>query len=389
MRTPIYKRIIFLGIVIFFLGYLKLIASDTTKVYYRHLIYNHVSPYFTYKGSYKINEDQASKMNHYCFCYVDNYLVKIISKGDDWKTHPLAFIGAPVAEISHESNKEIWKFYDSQGNPTINYREVYVEEYEIEDGKRKSLKFYNSTGEAMESNWGIWEYLWEEKDSLIIENRSNIIGDAMYLSSYFPFGITGFIIGENGMSKACYNLGEDGKEITNSNQNVASYHDVYDANLNHIEYSYYNQDGVEATNAWGYSLCIKTYNDLGYMTKETYYNKGTYVSTNSHSYSSFGDIFYESPSFISSKYYKDMNTTIYPNPCVDKNLNLCITDRYCGEVSIDIYTLNGQLKSSATVIKQKYQANFSIPVNNLSTGIYLIKVQFDKAINVEKMVVLN
>ncbi len=389
MRTQISKRMILVAILIsFFFGNLKLSASDTVKIYYRHLVYNHVSPYFAYKGSYQINEVQAGKMRHYCFCYLDNRLVKIISKGNDWKIHALAFIGAPIANISYETGKEIWKFYNEKGAPTVNYRGVYVEEYELANNERKSLKFYNSSGEPMLSNWGIWEYTWKKRDSLIVESRFNKTNDLMSLSSYFPFRITGFAIGENGFSKVCYNLGENGFAITNSSEGIACYRDNYDDNNNHTKYTYYNKVGIKVKNTGGYTTSVKTYDSLGYMIKEFFLDNTTILSSKTYNYNSFGDIYYDGHTTISQNQYINLNIEIYPNPCIDKILGINIADQYCGEVGINIYSIEGKIKSSYKLLKQEYQTDFTIPIIDLSTGIYFIEFRLDRNINFKRLVVL-
>ena len=43
----------------------NIVNDDTLKLYYRHLYFNHMCPYFNWEGHYPITEELAKRVNHY------------------------------------------------------------------------------------------------------------------------------------------------------------------------------------------------------------------------------------------------------------------------------------------------------------------------------------
>lgn len=238
--------------------------SNVTNKYYRHLRYNHVSPYISIVGIHAIDELSASSTSHYIFKYDESkQLIEIINNHyHTEKQHPLASIGAYKVVLKYEKGKEIRTFYDKNGTRIRNDRSVYKEVYSFDKGFKSSLMFYDLNDEPCESNWQITSYQWEKKAQLIIERRFNLKNEAVDVSPYFEFGITGISLNEKGAPTAHYNL-NDNLEIIENTVGVASYQDLYDKNGNHIQYSYHNAKNDLVNNQWGFAIGQKIYDEIG------------------------------------------------------------------------------------------------------------------------------
>ena len=239
--------------------------SNSKTEYFRHLQYNHVSPYIEISGIYPIDQATAESTSHYIFKFDDSgRLIEIINNHyHTEKKHPLASLGVYKLAIEYEPGKETRIFYDPNGKRVSNDREVFKEVYSYDKNNFKSnLKFYDLENAPMESNWKIAEYQWEQKKDLIIERRFNIKNESVNVSPYFEFGITGIRLDKNGSPKAHYNL-NDKLEVVNNTGGVASYHDVFDDQGNHVKYSYYNADDSLTLNQWKFAYAKKSYDAFG------------------------------------------------------------------------------------------------------------------------------
>jgi len=233
--------------------------------YYRHLRYNHVSPYLHIAGIHPIDQETAQSSSHYVFKYDHSgRLTEILNNHyHTEKKHPLASLGVYKLVIKYEAEKEIRTFFDPNGRRIRNDRGVYKEVYTYDKNQFKSqLDFYDLEDAPMESNWAIASYQWSPKEKLVIERRFNLKNEAVNVSPYFEFGITGILLEENGLPKAHYNLNEE-LEITNNAAGVASYQDSFNAQGNHIKYSYYDADDNLTLNQWQFAVGQKSYDELG------------------------------------------------------------------------------------------------------------------------------
>jgi len=239
-------------------------ANPKTE-YYRHLKYNHISPYLSISGIHPIDQSTAKSTSHYIFKY-DNSgrLAEVINNHyHTEKKHPLASLGVYKLKIEYKEGKEIRTFFDPNGKRVSNDRAVYKEVFHYDNNQFKStLQFYDLNDKPMESNWAIAEYKWSRKDTLIIERRFNIKKEPVNVSPYFEFGVTGIQIDNNGLAKAHYNLNEQ-LEVANNSAGVASYRDNFDAQGNHVKYSYYDADNNLTLNQWQFAFGEKSYDKIG------------------------------------------------------------------------------------------------------------------------------
>ncbi|MGK0427492.1 MAG: hypothetical protein ACJAUR_001604 [Ulvibacter sp.] len=239
--------------------------NETSAEYFRHLRYNHVSPYVALEGTYPIAAETAKSTSHYIFTYNDSgKIIEIINNHyHTEKQHPLASLGVYRVLITYHEGQEIRTFFDKNGKAITNDREVYKEIYYYNKKEAKSkLQFFDTDSNPMESNWGIAEYQWVKKKKLIIERRYNLNEEAVALSPYFKFGTTGILLDKKGFPEAHYNLDENLKVIANE-KGTASYQDIYDANGNHATYSYHGANDDLVTNQWGFAFGVKEYDSIG------------------------------------------------------------------------------------------------------------------------------
>ena len=239
--------------------------NNFSTEYFRHLKYNHVSPYLNLGGTYPINEQIAKSTSHYRFKY--NNSRKIIEITNNHyhteRQHPLASLGVYKVEITYPEEQEIRVFYDKNGKRISNDRGVFKEVYTYNNkGFKSKLQFYDVENQPMESNWGIAEYKWGKHKKLIIENRYNLKNEPVPLSPYFQFGTTGILLDKNENTKAHYNL-DSNLIIINNDKGTASYQDIFDENGNHIKYSYHDANDDLVMNQWGFAYGIKVYDGLG------------------------------------------------------------------------------------------------------------------------------
>ncbi len=248
--------------------------SDTTNLYFRHLRYNHVSPYIKIVGTYPIDKATASTTSHYVFKYNNNNeLLEIVNKHYfTEKKHPLASIGAYKTLFTYDGDKEIRIFLDKNGHRISNDREVYKEVFSKDKkGNYTQLEFFDEKDKPMESNWGISRYEWSKKRKMIVEKRFNLKGEAESLSTYFEFGTTGMLFRRDGTPIGNYNLDEN-FEIVNNAIGVASYQDTYDENGNHVKYTYHDSNNKLVLSPYGFAAGIKVYDSIGNFIKQEYYD---------------------------------------------------------------------------------------------------------------------
>ena len=82
--------------------------NDTSTNYFRHLRYNHVSPYIDLAGTYPINRETAKATSHYIFKY-DNAgrIIEIINNHyHTERQHPLASLGVYKVAIAYPEGQD-------------------------------------------------------------------------------------------------------------------------------------------------------------------------------------------------------------------------------------------------------------------------------------------
>ncbi len=249
-------------------------GQQEETLYFRHLRYNHVSPYVAIQGIYPLDSLTAKETTHYVFRYdKKNRLIELINHTENYeKQHPLTSFSPYRMVITYTAGKEIRTFYDKTGKRAINDKGVYKEVF-FEDKYhfKNQLCFYNLNDEPMESNWGIAQYVWDKKGPLIVEKRYSLANEFVDLSPYFPFKITGILLDDKGQPIANYNLSED-YGVVNNEFGIASYQDEYDSNGNHISYTYYNSKDQIVMNEWGYAQEKKIYDANGNLLRSEKYD---------------------------------------------------------------------------------------------------------------------
>jgi len=265
-------------------------VAQTNNKYFRHLRYNHVSPYIKLVGTYPIDEATAKNTSHYIFKYNnDKELVEITNNHYfTERRHSLASIGAYRTIITHLNNTETRIFLNKDGKRITNDREVYKEIFTVnKKGNYSKLEFFNENDTPMESNWKISKYTWLKKQKMVIEKRFSLKNEHRNLSTYFEFGTTGMKFRKDGTPIGNYNLNEDLKIVNNSG-GVASYQDTYDKNGNHVKYTYHDENDKFVMNQFGLSIGTKEYDAVGNYIKQGHYDpnmkflRGRDITSNQH-----------------------------------------------------------------------------------------------------------
>ncbi|MFK7772047.1 MAG: nuclear transport factor 2 family protein [Saprospiraceae bacterium] len=239
--------------------------DESSTQHFRHLRYNHVSPFIQLVGIHPIDKATAQSTSHYIFKYdKSKRLVEIINNHyHTEKKHPLASIGVFKMVIKYEKGEEIRTFFDLNNNRITNDRGVYKEVFSLGKNQFKNkLEFFDIEGNPMESNWNISKYQWEKKNKWVIERRFNLKNEAVKLSPYFDFDVTGILLDKNGVPKAKYNLNEQLEVVANP-LGIASYQDKYDDQGNHVEYSYHNVKDELTLNKSKFAVGEKIYDKMG------------------------------------------------------------------------------------------------------------------------------
>ena len=269
---------------------LTLAQNITTNKYYRHLRYNHVSPYIKLAGTYPISESVAKNTSHYVFSYnANNDLIEITNNHYfTERRHSLASIGAYKTVISHTKTTETRIFLDKNGKRISNDRQVYKEVFtKDKKGNYTKLEFFDVHDQPMESNWDIHQYQWFKKRKMVIEKRFNLKNEPKNLSTYFEFGVTGMKFRKDGTPIANYNLDEN-YNVVNNSFGTASYQDTYDKNGNHVKYTYHDKDNKLVINQFGLAIGRKEYDAVGNYIKQGHYDtndtflRGRDIASNQH-----------------------------------------------------------------------------------------------------------
>ena len=265
-------------------------VAQTNNKYFRHLRYNHVSPYIKLTGTYPIDKTTAKNTSHYVFKYNDDKELVEITNNHYFteRRHSLASIGAYRTIITHTHTTETRIFLDKNGKRITNDREVYKEVFTVNrKGNYSKLEFFDKNDQPMESNWEISKYTWFNKRKMVIEKRFNLKNEPRNLSTYFEFGTTGMKFRKDGTPIGNYNLNKDLKVVNNSG-GVASYQDTYDKYGNYIKYTYHDENNKLVMNQFGLSIGTKEYDAVGNYIKQGHYDpnmkflRGRDIASNQH-----------------------------------------------------------------------------------------------------------
>ena len=240
-------------------------VESSTVSYYRHLSFNHDSPFADYEGTDKISSDEAKSVEHYEFVCGDDGRVSEICNysSETWRRHPLTHLGAFKTTFLYEPCRIVCRFFDKNGERVANLREVYEEDYFIDGtGFKTGLEFRDLKGDPMESDWKIARYSWEKKGNLVIERRYNLKGELVPLSPYFDFHVSGLECDKNGHFCAHYNLDDDLNVIANPD-GIAAYTDLYSKDGRLLEITYRDKNGDIVRSPWQYAIVRLVYDKNG------------------------------------------------------------------------------------------------------------------------------
>lgn len=271
------------------------VAGNATSVhYYRHVAFNHNTPYLAYTGTNEIDAEQAKTVEHYAFVLDGRSRVVEIrnDSSEVWHHHPLTHLGAYRTTIAYEGNKEIHRFYDRAGNQVRNLRNVYEEVYALDSaGNRVGLEFFDLQHRPMESNWGVARYAWERTGNVAIERRYDLTGALVPVAQHFRFHISRFTLGADGYVAEHCNLDDRLEVVASPEAGVACYRDTRAANGNFLGVTYYDRDGRVTNSPWTFAVVRLTYDKDGNVIAEDRTDKnGLSVSHETFAYDASGGL---------------------------------------------------------------------------------------------------
>jgi YD repeat-containing protein len=261
--------------------------------YFRHLAFNHNSPFMSYTPVNEISAEQAKNAEHYEVVYDASGRVTEMRNysSEAWRNHPLTHMGVYRMTIRREGAREIREFFDREGQRARNLRQVYKEVYTLDaDGFRRELEFFDLNNKPMDSNWGVARYAWEKKDGWVIEGRYNVKGEFAPLAPSFQFHISALRLNALGHIEEHCNL-NDKLEIIDSNDGLACYRDLISAEGNLLNVSYTDKSGREVNSPWRFSVVRLTYDANGNPVVEEMTDKnGVLLSRENFAYDATGKL---------------------------------------------------------------------------------------------------
>ncbi|MCB0280332.1 MAG: hypothetical protein KDD94_12560, partial [Calditrichaeota bacterium] len=140
--------------------------------------------------------------SHFAFDYNSkNQLVRVQKiKNGMLDSHSGRWLIAPVTEISYNGDKENHIYFNEYGSRTIANGNVYRSEFQLKEGKRQSLRYFDINGKRIANLFAITDYRWHlESDSVLIEERFDREKKAAELRPQIDFYTTRFVFHDNAL----------------------------------------------------------------------------------------------------------------------------------------------------------------------------------------------
>lgn len=216
--------------------------------YYRHLIFRE-TPLSDIRGNHPIDYNEAQNEVHYRFVYDENdRLIEvsrrladhIVADNGNWDT----FIWfSPKMTISYESNQEVRYYYNHIDQRIEAHGSMFKSVIQLNDeGKRISLKIYDSKNNPAENAWGIHRYSWTHlNNNSVQEERFNIKGEPVTIRPDFTFYKVNLEFGDDDLLDFIYHIDENGNTINNS-MRAGMDRIVYDQDENFSRWMVYDEN---------------------------------------------------------------------------------------------------------------------------------------------------
>ncbi len=157
--------------------------------YCRNLLFSETS-FDPERGIRAITPDEAKNINSYKFTYDSLGRLKSVEfVRNDILLGYSSMRGVSKIDYSYSDGKQIKRFYNNDNKQIAVDGGVYTYEFSLDsNGMRTGLRFYDSTGNAIENDNKIHSYTWNKlPDGMIKENRFNLANVETIMSEFCPF----------------------------------------------------------------------------------------------------------------------------------------------------------------------------------------------------------
>ena len=190
------------------------------------------TPFADIRCGRRIQPDTVAERKHFRIRYDTQGRVTEVTYQQNGHLRPYAdrFVRAPRTVIRYTEDQEIRTYYNEWGHRTLVSGDVYESQFQLdEDGNRTSLIFLGLDKKPVANDFGIARYDWQLlDDGSVLEKRYDLTGNLVRNRPGFGYMITRFSYDVKGLLARMYNLGTDGKQITEDTAGIAITHIDYD-----------------------------------------------------------------------------------------------------------------------------------------------------------------
>ncbi|MBN2813148.1 MAG: hypothetical protein JXQ80_03665 [Bacteroidales bacterium] len=286
--------------------------------HYRHILFSETS-FDTERGSHELTTEEAVKINHYKFTY--DSLGRLVSL--EYGRNGILLGNSSLREASkitytYTEGKQIKHFFNKDNQQIAVDGGVYSYEFSLdESGQRTGLKFFDSTGNAVENRNKIHSYVWGKlPDGMVKENRYNLAGVETIMSEFCPFYELRFTYDDKGFVTRMANYqGDSLYNCTAENcgdigVSYFTFENTAEGDL--ISFSVHNTLGSLSNLYWGWAKRVNQVDANGYVTETAVYDQddelvgGNMVPISQHTYDEHGALI--------KTVNLDRNRNVYNNP---------------------------------------------------------------------------
>jgi hypothetical protein len=227
--------------------------AGASSQFFRHIMFRE-SPYAPYRGIHPVDTERAPNFAHYRFELDEQQRVTRIRyqinehaiRGNEVWDSFIWF--APEVRIEYRDTGEVHHYYNIEGQQTVAHGDVWEARYQHDaSGRRTALRFFDSDGEPVESEWGVHRYQWQHRNDLVYEKRFGLDEQQRPMRPVLEFYEVELEYDRHGQLAFMRNLGLDGT-LSNNESGAAIDRISYDQHGNFVRWQVYDKDGhaVEA-----------------------------------------------------------------------------------------------------------------------------------------------
>lgn len=247
--------------------------------YYRNLLFSETS-FDHERGSHALTPEQAAAINSYKFTYDSlGRLQSVEFVRNNVLLGYSAMREASKIVYDYTDGKQVKHFFNKDNQQIAVDGGVYSYEYSLdESGQRTGLKFYDSTGTAVENRNKIHSYTWSKlPDGMIRENRYNLANEETIMSEFCPFYELRFTYNENGFVTRMANYqGDTLYNCTAENCGdigVSYFAFTPNENGDNTSFTVHNTVGNLSNLYWGWAKRLTTFDENGYAVETVVYDQ--------------------------------------------------------------------------------------------------------------------